>query len=216
MTYRDGGSWSEWADGGGSSMELRSPRADNTIGESWDSSDESLATPWETITYTGLGVGATTSAGYTYYNEFVLGMLDAGEVLIDDVTLQEVNATGPINRQIIQNGTFSGGTADKWRNVGTHKFTTVVDDPLSAGNKALKIVAQGATEHMHNHCCTTVKDGANYITLNAASTYTIRFRAKWLRGSNRLLSRLYLNRLPKQTLLQRPATAALLERRTAG
>src|SRR6185295_4703580 len=41
VSYSDGGRWSPWADGGGSSLELRDPNADNNQAEAWDSSDES-------------------------------------------------------------------------------------------------------------------------------------------------------------------------------
>lgn len=206
VRYAGGGRWSEWAAGGGSSLELRNPSADNSAGESWDSSDESLTTPWQTVSYSGLGNHATTSS-VAYYNELVLGLLDTGEVLVDDIVVSEtLTGGGGTRAQLIQNGNFTGGTTDKWRNVGTHRFTTVVDDPYSPGNKVLKIVADGATEHMNNHCETTLKNGASYVTTSTTSTYTISFRAKWLRGSNRLHSRLYFNRLPKQTLLARPVT----------
>ncbi len=202
VRYHDGGRWSEWADGGGSSLELRDPRADNSQGEAWDASDESLATPWQTFSHTGTGAHATTSS-LTYFNEFLMGLLDAGEVLVDDISVKEVNQG---NRELIQNGTFDSGTAATWRNIGTHGFSTVVDDPFAPGNKVLKLVATGATEHMHNHCETTLKSGSTYVALSTASTYTVSFRAKWLRGSNRLHTRLYFNRLPRQSLLTVPTT----------
>ena len=56
---------------------------------------------------------------------------------------------------------------------------------------------------MHNHATTTLKNGATFHTLSTTNTYTITFRAKWLRGSNRLHTRLYFNRLARQTLLNR-------------
>lgn len=206
MRYASDGRWSQWASGGGCSLELKNPNADNSVAEAWDSSDESMATGWETITYSGLGNNATTNASYSYYNELVLGLLDDGEILIDDIVVSELTSGGATRSQLIQNGNFSSGTASTWRNIGTHKFSTVVDDPFAPGNPVLKIVSNGATEHMNNHCETTIKDGATYVALATTSTYTISFRAKWLRGTNRLHSRLYFNRLPKQTLLSRPAT----------
>ena len=38
--YFDGGRWPGWADGGGSSLELRDPRADNGSAEAWAASRE--------------------------------------------------------------------------------------------------------------------------------------------------------------------------------
>lgn len=202
VAYGTGGQWSAWPDGGGPSLELIDPQADNRNPGAWDSSDETLATPWKTYTYTGTGAHATTST-LTYFHEFIMGLLDSGEVLIDDISLKEVNSA---NRELIQNGSFTAGTAAAWRTIGTHRQCAVVDDPFSPGNPVLKIVATGATEHMNNQCVTTLKAGSTYVSTNTSSTYTLSFRAKWLRGSNRLHTRLYFNRLARQSLLPLPAT----------
>jgi Lamin Tail Domain/Concanavalin A-like lectin/glucanases superfamily/CotH kinase protein len=202
VTYGDGGRWSEWADGGGRSLELKDPRADNTNPGAWDSSDETQGTPWKNYTITGTGAHATTSS-LTYYNELLMGLLDTGEILIDDISLKEVNVG---NRELIQNGTFTGGTTAAWRHIGSHRLCSVVDDPFTPGEKVLRLTSTGGTEHMNNNCGTTLKAGAAYVSLNTASTYTLTFRAKWLRGSNRLHTRLYFNRLSRQTQLDLPAT----------
>ena len=78
-----------------------------------------------------------------------MGLLDAGEVLVDDINVRE-DPTGT-NRELIQNGTFDSGAATTWRIIGNHRTSAVVDDPASPGNKVLKLVATGATEHMNNH-----------------------------------------------------------------
>jgi hypothetical protein len=204
VTYADGGRWSEWADGGGSSLELRDARADNSMGEAWDASDETSRSSWVTVSgdvYRGVATN-TNAPDPVLYNEFVFGLLDSGEFLIDDISVKNVTAG---NLELIQNGTFDSGTTGTWRIIGTHSGT-VVEDPASPGNKVLKIHAARATEHMHNHAETTLKSGASYHSINAGQTYAISFRAKWLRGSNRLHTRLWHNRLPRQTLLNMPTT----------
>ena len=201
VTYADGGRWSEWANGGGSSLELRNPNADNSQGEAWDASDESASSTWQNVSYSG---PATNPNGPdpTTYNELVLGLLNTGEFLIDNISVKDVTLG---NVELIQNGAFDGGTAAAWRIIGNHAGT-VVDDPAAPGNPVLKIAASGATEHMSNHAETTLKQGGSYHAINSGHTYAISFRAKWLRGSNRLHTRLWHNRLPQQTLLNRPAT----------
>lgn len=204
VTYADGGRWSKWADGGGSSLELIDADADNSKPEAWDASDESGKSTWQTVTaasYQGLASNPN-GPDPTTYNEFVFGLLNDGEFLIDDISVKNVNLG---NVELIQNVDFSGGTTAGWRIIGNH-LGTIVDDPTAPGNKVLKITAASATEHMHNHAETTLKQGASYHSINAGQTYSISFRAKWLRGSNRLHTRLWHNRLARQTELNRPAT----------
>ncbi len=201
VAYSDGGRWSQWADGGGSSLELIDPHADNSRGEAWDASDESSRSTWQNVSISGTAA-LNPANNPTTWNEFLFGLLDAGEFLIDDISVKDVTQG---NIELIQNGNFSGGNANFWRVIGTHSGS-VVDDPLSPGNKVLKVVATAETEHMHNQAGTTLKNGAAFHTLVATDTYNITFRAKWLRGSNLLHSRLYVNRLPLKTVLNRPAT----------
>ncbi|MCA9264516.1 MAG: lamin tail domain-containing protein, partial [Planctomycetales bacterium] len=202
VDFKDGGRWDGLADSGGSSLELKDPFADNSIPEAWQASDGSDNGEWQTITYRGR---ATTSNAPTTYNELVLGLLDSGEVLLDDIQVtQDPDGTA---RQLIQNGTFESDTvgmpASTWRIIGTHEESHVVVDPDDSSNQVLKLVATGPTEHMHNHAETTLKDGANYVSINSSLTYEISFRAKWLSGSDQLHSRLYFNRLPLTSHLAR-------------
>jgi hypothetical protein len=198
VRYADGGLWSEWADGGGSSLELKNPDADNSKPGAWDASDESTKTPWQTVTYSGTAA-LDPSNEDTTWNEFIFGMLDVGEVLVDDVSVKNVTKG---NIELIQNGSFSSNS-NFWRIVGNH-YGSIVPDPTNAGNNVLKIVATSATDSLYNQANTTLKSASTYHTLVATDTYSISFRAKWLRGSNRLHSRLYCNRLPRQTLLTQP------------
>ncbi|MCA9183080.1 MAG: lamin tail domain-containing protein, partial [Planctomycetales bacterium] len=200
VDYRDGGRWDGLADSGGSSLELRDPHADNAVPESWHSSDESADAPWQTITYRGR---ATSTFGPTQWNEFVLGLLGSGEVLLDDISVVE-DPDGAA-RQVIQNGTFEadtvGSSASTWRIIGTHEQSYVQVDPTDPNNHVLRLVATGPTEHMHNQAQTTLRAGGTYITINGNAVYEISLRAKWLSGSDLLNTRLYFNRLPATTPL---------------
>src|SRR5690606_27747241 len=135
---------------------------DPALPESWAASDESAKAEWVNIDYTASGASPSGSNDPTSYHEFILGLLDAGEVLIDDVSVEEVNQG---NRQLIQNGDFAGSSADKWRllgNHGGHRRSVVVPDPDAPSNPVLKVVATGAAEHMHNHAETTLKAGNTF------------------------------------------------------
>src|SRR5262249_9974164 len=53
VRYYGNGRWPEYADGGGSSLELRDPWADRTQPEAWAPSDESAKSAWQTFTWRG-------------------------------------------------------------------------------------------------------------------------------------------------------------------
>ena len=191
VRYYDSGRWPETPDGGGATLELRDLDADNGIGEAWAASEESGQTAWKNYSYSGT---VSSSAGPdSKWSEFNMGLLSAGEILIDDLRVVENGTT-----QKISNSTFSGG-ASGWRFRGTHRHSEIVDDPDSPGNKVLRLVASGGTGHMHNQIETTLLSG-----VNNGQTYEISFRARWVSGSNQLHTRLYFNRLPRATIIDRP------------
>ncbi|CAN5347859.1 hypothetical protein BH23VER1_BH23VER1_20880 [soil metagenome] len=193
----DGGRWPCFADGGGSSLELRDPHADNNVPESWSHSDESDRSQWQTYTYRG--VASPSSVGPdNQWREFIFGLHDDGIILVDDITVTE-NPDGP-GVAMVANGDFENGS-NGWRILGNHGRSTVVPDPDSPGNNVLRLVSTGTTEHMHNHVETTLAGGRSVVN---GRTYEISFRAKWLNGSNQFHTRLYFNRLPKTTLVTKP------------
>ncbi len=196
--YHSDGHWPSLAKGGGSSLELRDPRADNGVAEAWAASDEAKASTWQTITYQG--VAAPSSLGPDgAYQELVLGLLDEGIVLLDDVSVIEDPAGAAT--QLVQNGSFEAGNAASWRLLGNHRHSAVVVDPTDAGNHALRLVSTGPTEHMHNHLETTLQAGH---PITNGKTYQISYRARWEGGENKLNSRLYFNRLARTTALSLP------------
>ncbi len=195
VRYFDGGRWPAMADGGGSSLELRDPWADNTRAEAWAASDETSRSGWTNITYRAV---AQNVLGPTLWNEFVMGLLDTGECLIDDLSVIESPDTAPV--EMLQNGSFESGLT-AWRVRGNHGRSRVIADPDNPGNRVLHLVATGPTGHMHNHLETTFAEGRSVVD---GRVYQISFRAKWLTGNNRLNTRLYFNRVARTTELPRP------------
>ncbi|MEX0641179.1 MAG: lamin tail domain-containing protein, partial [Pirellulales bacterium] len=200
VTYHEGKPWPDPADAGGSSLELRDPWADNSRAEAWAASREGDEAAWTTVTYTGV---AGPDIGSNSWSEFIFGMLDAGEVLIDDVSVIE-NFGLPTARELIQNGTFEsdalGGEANKWRIIGNHHGTVIVD-PQNAANNVLRLTATGVTLDTHNQATTTLNSGASFVSIVDGRTYQVSYRAKWESGSNLLNSRLYFNTVKRTTPL---------------
>ncbi len=203
--FAEGGSWPQYTSGEASSIELMNPYADNSNGAAWAASDETSHGAWQTVDYTF--PGTIYEVDLNYYSELILGLLNDGEVLIDDLSVRQDPAG--TNIELIQNGSFSGGTTDKWRFPGNTRRSVVVDDPDSPGNKVLMLVQGGSLDHMSNHAETTLKNGATLLGAGSLSTgqnYRISFRARWWKGSNALNSHLYFNRGAITTLLTRPTT----------
>lgn len=198
VAYADGGAWPAAADGGGSTLELRSALADNAAPEAWAASDESARVAWQTVTIEG--VAAPSAVGPDgQWHELLLGLLDAGVVLLDDVSVRVDPAAG--GPELVTGGDFESG-AGAFRIIGNHRHSEVVIDPDDPGNHVLRLAATGPTEHMHNHLETTLAGGHR---ITNGRTYRISMRARWVSGSNQLHARLYFNRLARTTVLARPA-----------
>ena len=209
--YYDRGRWPEFSDGLGSSLELRDPDADNNSAEAWAASDQSGDSIWQTYTsrrvaqpYLGSFVSPIGGAvPPTDWNEFVFGLLDVGEVLIDDVSVIENPGTAPF--ELIQNGTFEtdaiGGDPSKWRITGNHRGS-VVSDPADPGNNVLWISAAGTTDYVSNNVETTLAGGKSIVI---GREYEVSFRAKWLGGTNQLNNRAFFTLIPQTTLLEVPS-----------
>ncbi|MCH2129306.1 MAG: lamin tail domain-containing protein [Pirellulaceae bacterium] len=203
VRYYEDSYWPTFADGGGSSLELRNPHADNSHPGAWAASLEDHKTIWNTYTYRGSAT-PFESAG-TQFHELVIGLLDDGEILVDDITV--VEDPDGIARQLIQNPTFEsdtvGSEASTWRIIGNH-FGTVMVDPDDANNQVLYLRSTGMTEDMHNHGETTFKHNGSFVQTVPGQTYEISFRARWLRGTNLFNTRLYYNSASLTTALPVP------------
>lgn len=196
VTFANDQPWPIAANGAGSSMELRNPRADNNRPEAWSASDELARGSWQTYSFDAVA-SPSVSNDPTQWNEFIFGLLGAGSVMIDDISV--IESPAGTNRQLIQNGSFESG-AGTWRFLGTHSRATVIADPFGTG-QVLRVDATDATEHMHNHCETMLKFGGVEVPINSSLTYRISFRARWMSGSNQLNTRLYFNRIARLSLL---------------
>lgn len=195
VRYFDGQPWPQYADGSGSSIELRDPWADNAKPEAWAASLESQRSVWTNCTYRAV---ASNLLGPTLWKEFVIGLLDEGECLIDDLSVVESPSGTPVS--LLQNGNFEAGFT-AWRALGNHSHSRIEVDPDNPTNHILHLIATGPVEHIHNHLETTFAGGRSVVD---GREYQISFRAKWLAGNNRLNTRLYFNRAAKTTSLPRP------------
>ena len=197
LRYFDGGRWPSKADAGGSTLELIDPDADNSLPAAWANSDELDRTFWQNYTFRATAAASTVGPD-TQWSEFIFGMLEEGELLIDDITVTE-NPDGTAVA-MISDGTFESGNLNAWRALGSHGDAGIVPDPDGGGN-VLYVNATGSTDHMHNHLETTLR---NNLTVVNGREYEVSFRARWLSGAHLLNTRLYFNRVPHTFVLDRP------------
>jgi hypothetical protein len=201
--YYSNGKWPKIADGGGSSLELRDPLADNANGQAWAGSDEQLRSAWQHYTYTAVASSPVYDPAI-YFHEFVLGLLDSGEILLDNVSVIENPDTDAI--ELMQNVNFDndapGQWPNKWRIQGTHDRSVVIIDPDDSGNKVLHLIADGPSNYLCNHAETTLANGQTVVNGN---TYKISFDAKWISGSPQLRAELYYCDVAKTNIIEMPS-----------
>ena len=146
LRYFDGGRWPKDADAGGSTLELRDPRSDNAQASAWAASDELARTSWQTYTYRGVASSSAVGPD-NQWRDFVFGLLEEGEVLLDDISVIENPDGAAVS--FLTDGSFEGGNLNSWRFLGNHGDAEIIPDPDGGGN-VLRLRATGSTEHMHN------------------------------------------------------------------
>ncbi len=175
LTYRDDAAWGLWTDGGGSSLELTDPRADNRLAAHWAGSDETHKALWTTLAHTGdLRNGSGTS------EQFDLFLHRAGEALVDNVELIREGET--INR--LAPAQFDGGL-DGWTPLGNHLRSVWAPGRGEGGSGALHLRASGpgrttTSSYLVGHYDRVWKP----LDPEPApgEVYTIRLRARWQAG----------------------------------
>lgn len=190
VRYWDGGHWSGYADGYGSSLELIDPTQDNANYQAWAPSDETSKAQWVLILYTATVNDTNTSE--MEEDELHLHLLAPGEVLVDDVQLVRGGT------QYLGDTGFESGMG-RWLAMGNHVQSHVISTDAFNGSRCLKIVATGDGDTGANHI---EQDALQLMPDNA--TYTISIRAKWQYGCNLLLTRCFNNQAPKTHILPRP------------
>ncbi len=211
--YYDKGKWPQHADGGGSSLELMDPFADNANPQAWSHSDERSRSEWNRYTYTAVATAPVYNPPI-YFHEFVLGLLDSGQVLLDNISVIENPDSSPI--ELIQNGSFQndavGQLPAKWRIQGTHDRSAVITDPDNPANKVLHLIADGPSNYLCNHAETTLAGGRTVVN---GREYQISFDAKWIAGSPQLRTELYYCNVPRTTIIQTPPLSGTPGRRNS-
>ncbi len=185
VRFHDGGYWPRWADGGGSSIELIDPWADNNVGSSWDASDDSRKANTTLVSYNSRHAGGEP--------EIQIALLDRGIAIVDNLSVK----AGANER--LSNGHFNSSESG-WAIEGNHIWsgrTTKATERLD-GNGSLKLIATGRGDNKVNRLESATQ------SLSTSTTYTISYEARWVVGANAVLTRGYDHGLAKRNFLPVP------------
>jgi len=176
LTYGTGGRWGEWSRGGGSSLELIDPNADNRLAANWADSDETAKSVWTNIETTAV---LDNGGNYDSWIDYAqIGLLDVGECLVDNI---EVDYNGS---NYVSNGTFETGSTG-WTFQGCLVRSSLDNTGYSSGH-SLHIRSSDRIWTGDNSC----EMALNTNSLANGMTATLRFKARWLHGWPEPLMRL--------------------------
>ncbi|HON07939.1 MAG TPA: lamin tail domain-containing protein, partial [Verrucomicrobiota bacterium] len=181
FSYKDGGRWGEWSDGGGSSLELKDPHSNPRFAFNWADSDETGKAEWTTIEATGvLDNGANYASGTISFAQ--VGQLEAGECLVDDLEIIPYGTT----QNYVANPNFESGLAN-WSLLGCFTRSNLEPGAGYGGGNALKLRTRNRIFSVAN----SAQCDINNTTLTSGQTVTMRLKARWLRGCPEILFRLH-------------------------
>lgn len=194
VEYRTGGRWPQWADGGGSSLELVDPDSDNDFASNWADSDESKKGQWVTIQRRGiLDHGMTNFAAANPSRNLQIFMMGPGEMLVDNVSVVPDGGTN-----VVSNPTLESGLKD-WLAQGTHEDTTLETSEGFQSKQSLHIRSTGRGDLGADRARVKLTQGLTNRTIA-----TIRADVRWVRGNNQMLLRLHGNYLEAEGTLPIP------------
>ncbi len=182
FTDGTGGRWGQWANGGGSSLELIDSRANRRLASNWADSDETGKAPWTLIEATDV-----LDNGYGYnggpIDNLQVVLLDTGECLFDNIEV--FNVADGVNR--IVNSTFEGGLTG-WNPQGNHVRSTLETTGGYNSSQSLHVRASSRGDTGANRIWTALTPSAS-----PGDTLTIRAQVRWLHGWPEILMRVHGN-----------------------
>lgn len=182
VTFNNGGRWGQWANEGGSSLELIDPDSNHRLADNWADSDETHKAPWTNVEWTGvLDLGVSSFPADAVH----LLLLGAGECLVDEV---EVLKTNGVN--LVVNSNFETSPGATWFSQGTHERSHWETNEGYLSGRCLRVVAVDRGDTGPNK----IRSRLN-ATLPAGARATLRTKVRWLKGFPEMLVRLHGNYL---------------------
>lgn len=190
VDFRVGGDWPELTRGGGSSMELLHPALDNARASAWRDSDESAKSEWREFKCSGIYQQLRADGAPADFKELHFHLVGDAHIALRHIQLlkngEGTNLLANAGR-LSTNGTGANG----WLAQGNHwaSFAT---------NGELHLVADGHGDNRPNRAeldCPAIERGQRY---------ELRFEARWVSGTPRLIAQSWDHSLGDSFLIAPP------------
>lgn len=188
VSYRAGGQWPELTHGGGSSLELMNLRMDNRLASAWAASTVPEASPMRRYSFRDVYRELDPAGEPSDFRELHLYLTGRGQVVLEHVELLVggTNCLAPAT-----NIATNGAAADGWLAQGTHAGSFL-------SNGQLHLVADGRGDGRVNHV------ELDAPGLRPGVTCELRFNARWISGSPRLIAETWDRSVSHSVLLDVP------------
>ncbi|MEE2947580.1 MAG: lamin tail domain-containing protein [Verrucomicrobiota bacterium] len=175
VDYRNRGDWPSWTKGGGSSMELVNPWADNRLPSAWRDSDEANKSVFRQYTTTGRYRQLRTMGSATDYRELHLHLVGDSEIALSDIEA----VSSRTKKNVLKNAnrmSTSGSSSNGWLAQGNH-WATYID------GRELHLISDGHGDNRPNRMEIDMT-----ADVRRNDDLTISFKARWIRGNPRLIA----------------------------
>lgn len=192
VDYRPGGQWPGFANGGGTSMELRNPWMDNTLPSAWADSNETNKTAFKHYSYTDVYAQLRADGVPTDYKELHLHLVGDSHVVLRNIQVRQNGAGANL---LLNSDRMSGDccSASGWLAQGTHYASFFT-------NGELHLRADGHGDNRPNRV------EIDATGMQSGQPYEISFDARWVLGSPRLIAQTWDHSIATSVALEIPAT----------
>ena len=175
VDYSNHGDWPGWTKGGGSSMELVNPWADNRLPSAWRDSDETKKSVYRQYTTTGRYRQLRTMGGAADYRELHLHLVGDSEIALSGIEA----VSSRTKKNVLKNAnrmSSSGSSSNGWLAQGNH-WATYMD------GRELHLISDGHGDNRPNRMEIDMT-----ADVRRNDDLTINFSARWIRGNPRLIA----------------------------
>jgi hypothetical protein len=192
VDYKPGGDWPELAHGGGSSLELRHPMMDNSLGSAWAASDESIKAQTRSYSHRAVYNELNPMGAPSDFKELHFFLASGGHVIVENVQLLK-NGQPPNVLTNAMRAAMDGSSASGWLWQGNHWASFLTN------NGRLHIISEGRGDNRVNRV------EIDAPGLNKGDTYELKFDAKWVSGSPCLIAHTWDWSLAKRFTIEVPS-----------